>query len=588
MGYNLPASFYPTPPALVEKMLAFIDFKRCFTFLEPSAGDGAIVWGIAERTNTGYRESTATVDCIELDETLRALLRARFGSERHADYQDKFHELDRLSYHDRSPDQTRQMNEYRRMMELISFKARLVHDDFLTFAARKRYDAIIMNPPFENGDAHLLRALDIMQDGGQIVCLLNAETIRNPYTLMRQALLQRLTTLEAQIQFLPGEFETRDTRRKTSVEVALINITIPASRTASFIFDRLRKAKEQAADTPPPESLIRMGDKVVEMVEQFDFETECGLQIIREYEGLRPYMMEDYDQKGYSSCILTLTVGTDGNSLQHCDINKYLRKTRLKYWRALLSVPEFVGMLTSNLQDEFRDTINKMADYDFTEFNIRQVLMELQSKLSQGVEDTILNIFDQLTAEYSWYPESKTNIHYFNGWRTNQAHKIGKKSIIPTYGVFSSYAWSRQTFSTTEAYKCLADIEKVLNYLDDGTTGEIDLSHVLRAASNGGQTRGIFCKYFTVDLFKKGTCHIKFHNQDVIDRLNIYGSRRRRWLPPNYGRERYENMTPEEQAVVDDFQGQEAYAKVCADPGLWLVEPQGTLMLGAGKANTGS
>jgi len=42
-------------------------------------------------------------------------------------------------------------------------------------------------------------------------------------------------------------------------------------------------------------------------------------------------------------------------------------------------------------------------------------------------------------------------------------------------------------------------------------------------------------------------------------------------------------MAPDEQAVVDDFQGREAYAKVCADPGLWLVEPKRTLMLEAPK-----
>jgi len=48
---GLPASFFPTPPALVEKMLRCIDFEQCFTFLEPSAGDGAIAWGIAERTS---------------------------------------------------------------------------------------------------------------------------------------------------------------------------------------------------------------------------------------------------------------------------------------------------------------------------------------------------------------------------------------------------------------------------------------------------------------------------------------------------------------------------------------------------------
>jgi len=122
-----------------------------------------------------------------------------------------------------------------------------------------------------------------------------------------------------------------------------------------------------------------------------------------------------------------------------------------------------------------------------------------------------------------------------------------------------------------------------MNYLDGGCTGEVDMKEVLEAAALGGQTRNIECKYFLVDLFKKGTTHIKFRSQDIVDKLNIYGSRRRGWLPPSYGREWYEDMTREEKSVVDEFQGKEAYAKVCADPGLWLVEPQRTLMLGAGS-----
>ena len=35
-----------------------------------------------------------------------------------------------------------------------------------------------MNPPFSNGDKHLLKALKMQEKGGAIICLLNAETIR--------------------------------------------------------------------------------------------------------------------------------------------------------------------------------------------------------------------------------------------------------------------------------------------------------------------------------------------------------------------------------------------------------------------------
>ena len=574
--FQLPDTFYPTPPQLVSKMLDCIDFMECSSFLEPSAGDGAIAWGIAERCVDRYSgHDHRSVDCIELDDHLRALLRHRFGEERQREYSQKHSELDTWENR-RDP----QLAQYGRMKSLCSFPARLVHDDFLSYRPLKQYDAMVMNPPFDCGDRHLLHALDIMQGGGQIVCLLNADTLRNPYSNMRKALLGRIEDLDAKIEYLTGEFEVEDARRKTAVDVALVSITIPRPEPKSDIFERLQKARELEAEVVLPEGLIRLGDGVAQAVEQFDIETKCGLALIREYEGLRPYMMQDFND-AHTRCILTMTVGTDRNILQELDVNEYMRETRLKYWRALCSNPEFTGMLTSNLLDELRSSVEKMADYDFTAFNITQLLDDLQARLSQGVEDTIMALFDKLTVQYAHHSEYGKTIHLFSGWKTNKAYKIGKKAIIPTNGMFADYSWAKEAFKVHEANKVLSDIEKVLNYLDNGVTGHVDLHAVLVAAAESGQTRNIPCKYFDVDLYKKGTTHIKFRDSAIVDKLNIYGSRRKGWLPPRYGKARYQDLSREEKAIVDDFQGKEAYEIVCADPGRWIVEPTNMLLLGA-------
>lgn len=49
-----------------------------------------------------------------------------------------------------------------------------------------------MNPPFSNGEQHLLKALELQKSGGHIICLLNAETLNNPFTLARKELLRVL------------------------------------------------------------------------------------------------------------------------------------------------------------------------------------------------------------------------------------------------------------------------------------------------------------------------------------------------------------------------------------------------------------
>ena len=42
----------------------------------------------------------------------------------------------------------------------------------------------------------------------------------------------------------------------------------------------------------------------------------------------------------------------------------------------------------------------------------------------------MLKIFDEFSIKYN-YSDFATNIHYYNGWKTNKAYKINKKVILP-------------------------------------------------------------------------------------------------------------------------------------------------------------
>lgn len=46
------------------------------------------------------------------------------------------------------------------------------------------------------------------------------------------------------------------------------------------------------------------------------------------------------------------------------------------------------------------------------------------------------------------------------------------------------------------------------------------------------------------------------------ERFNIYAGQHKSWLPPCYGEKAYKNMTEEEKAVIDGFQGEKAYNEV--------------------------
>lgn len=137
------------------------------------------------------------------------------------------------------------------------------------------------------------------------------------------------------------------------------------------------------------------------------------------------------------------------------------------------------------------------------------------------------------------------------------------------------------TIAPRGCFAVLDDLEKALNYLDKGETAGVDLLSVLEAAKAADRNRNIDCKYFSVTFFKKGTCHIKFHDKKIVDRLNIYVGRSKAWLPPSYGKARYEEMDPESQRVVDEFQGREEYDRVMADVDDYLIDVKEIPMLTA-------
>ena len=321
---------------------------------------------------------------------------------------------------------------------------------------------------------------------------------------------------------------------------------------------------------------IEVTDMIQMIVNRYRTEVEAGIELIRTYRRMLPYLQRDMNEKGYP--IIYLTNGDH----RETTVNGYVKAVRLKYWSALLKNEKFVGKLTSKLQAKYRERVNSYADYDFSEFNIFSLLSEMNAEIKVGIEDEIGKMYDRLTAEHSYYPECSKNKHLYDGWKTNLAWKIEKKCILPCYGVYDSWDGKPRVY---EAYNVLSDIERILNFFDGNLTADVDLSNTIKQYFEQGVTKNIKCKFFDVTFYKKGTVHIVFSCPELIDRFNIYAAQRRGWLPPSYGKKQYADMSAEEQAVVDSFQGAAAYAKVLQNPGYYLAAPvksQNLLVMGEG------
>uniref|UniRef100_UPI0026322989 methyltransferase n=1 Tax=Clostridium sp. TaxID=1506 RepID=UPI0026322989 len=175
--------FYPTKPSTIEKLLDGVDFRLVKTVLEPSTGDGAIVDYIKEKTEKihSYKKIKLDIDCIEIDENLRYIL--------------------------------------------LGKNYRVISDDFLRFNTLKAYDLIVMNPPFNNQEYHIKKALDmLLESGGELRAITNSTMIKNPFSNIRKEIINILNSNNAVIEFLEEEF--LDARRETSVEIAIIKCKI--------------------------------------------------------------------------------------------------------------------------------------------------------------------------------------------------------------------------------------------------------------------------------------------------------------------------------------------------------------------------
>ena len=514
-----PDTFYPTPINLIDKMLRKTKLDNHINILEPSAGRGGIVDEIMERTKNN-RYSKPKVDVIELDKEFQATLKGK-------------------NYN-------------------------LVHDDFLTFESKKRYSLILMNPPFsgDEGCKHLLKAIEIQKRGGEIVCILNAQTIRNPYSNERNKLIRLLEQYDAEIEYIENAFSNSE--RQTNVEVALIYINIERDYKSSLILDSLkndirdRKIKEVHA--------VVDNDPMSAAVQRYNFEVEAGLNLIYNYYGMESLIQNDLREDSFSSPILELKVrGSNGKDV----INSYIEEVRYKYWKGLIDMGTFRQILTTNLIDMFNDKLEDLRGYDFSKFNIQQVMTELEGNLQVGVEETIYELFKDFTRRYS-YEEFSSNVYLFDGWKTNKCYAINTSRVIMPYmNGFDSYNGRFQPHYGVEGK--LRDIEKSLNYLDGGRTESTDdIREVLQDAIKKGQSKKVEFKYFYVDFYKKGTAHLIWKDKELIKKLNIFGSKKEGSLPPSYGHKSYSNMTKEEQAVIDSFQGKEEYEKIMQDKNFYL------------------
>lgn len=592
--------FYPTPPELVDRMLEKIDWSKVTSVLEPSAGKGDILDGI-----TRLRCSTKIIRYYILKKHIKGEIGWKhietFDEEQEIfDYFEKTYNHKCVSMNDVNDylddisidgvdyelveykETVKKAPEIDCSIESIEIdpdlctvlsgknKVKVINTDFLTYNCLLRYDCILMNPPFAQGEQHLLKALHLLKHGGQCVCILNAETLKNPCTNWRQELVRQLDSLNADIEYIDNAF--KDAENTTDVEIALIYVNIPKEINEDLLKNLVQgnvygNEYEEFNDTQ-----LATDDVIGNLVKQYDIEAKLGIKVIDDFYSMQKYIPT---HKDHNTSIINLTIigcldeeGKDSVvPYNRNPINQYLRSLRDKYWQMLFMSREMSKLLTTESRVKYTNKLREFRDYDFTLSNIKQLQIDMARDLNGNIEDAILLQFDNLSYKYSL--DNSTNVHYFNGWKQNTGFCIKSKVIIPMYGLYNS-RW--QSYDLYGCRDFLGELEKIFTYLDGGKTEGEGVDKILDTIRFNRDYNGekIHFKYFDVELKKKGTIHIWFTNEELLKKFNIFGCQKHGWLPDCYGKKSYKNMTKEEKAVVDEFEGEKEYEKVYNEPSKYL------------------
>lgn len=465
-------SFYPTPDDLIDKMLfpylveyADIRYFKGGTarrILEPSAGKGNIV----DRLVDVYRVQKRLVSTCEIEPELR--------------------------------------------MILVEKGYKVIDSDFLEYGDSHYFNFIIMNPPFSNGEDHLLKAWEILHDG-DLVCVLNAETVRNPYSKKRQ-LIVNLIEDHGSYEIVEGAFE--EAERETKVDVVIIWLQ---KERKGFEF-KGEYEKDIYTDEEYNENPLASANMVDSLVAQYNKARSIIIEIHEKKKQLNFYI-KDIERKTEKS--------------EPEDVNEQLEQLKKWFWDYLFTKTRIGQQTTSSYRkdwERFRESSTNLA---FSKTNILYVFGDYFQNHDEIMKECIWKTFITAT---EYHDKNKV---WVEGWKTNKSYRINRKIIIPN-GI--GYEWNEKFRVSHYGNKSefFSDLDKVMCYLSRIKFEAIET--IEQAINNrgdevykGADYRESFCStFFEIKFFKKGTVHLTFLDERLLVEFNQQAALGKNWVGGGY------------------------------------------------------
>jgi hypothetical protein len=483
--------FFPTPSNLAWKMFepyrALIEAGEIGSVLDPEAGKGDLLKPALAM------QDKPSIYAIEKSVELRGVL-ASIETERY----------------------------YSGRPECL---VRVLGDDVFAYQGRHVFDLILSNPPFSRGAEHLLRAWELLAEGGHLACLLNAETIRNPHTSTRQQaadlIAQHGTTEDLGAAFAKAE-------RPTNVEVVLVRLRKPAADPGSR-FNFSRAEKERSAPRPITadviENAVARQDVVGNAAIAFDLAARALGELSQAWRRADHYLAA-------AGVNLSDILPMDYKAQAKPDrINDLIDAAQVKAWHSIIERSDIERYFTARMRKDFDEFMAGQGRLDFNKANVLSLFETIFTSRHSIADTAVQDVFDKMC---SYDP---TNSTAGETWKTNSGHKVNEKVILPYFIVFEL---GRFRLSYHRDYSALADIDKALCHVTGASytairtleqaLGEAFDPKSRMAAALGVPLNVARSEFFDLKFFKKGTLHLRFRDRAVWEAFNIAAARGKGWL----------------------------------------------------------
>ena len=405
--------------------------------------------------------------------------------------------------------------------------------DFLEFQSAPIYSHILLNPPFRVGVKHALKAWDILWDG-EIVAILNAESLRNAFSSDRQRLLQ-LIAKHGEVEFIADAFKGDGVEREAEVEVALVYLRKQANLENDIFHDMLDGLDE---DTESSERIAAEFQQRHDIALPRSFIENRVDTFNAAVRAMKAAVFAEANSSHYVTLLgQTMAEHIDRKAVDPAKTTDYVRsEVEVRYaklkdaaWAGILRSSNVTSRLSSKAQKRVESEFEQIKKLDFSRKTIYGFLTGIVESQGQIQLDMAIDVFQSITEYWSH------NTCFYKGWKSNDRHRTCGFRIKTTRFVLPYFKkWCNSM--DWDGMQKLRDFDKVFSMLDGKAKPDVSLEDLFTNhfsdLCNGKRLSG---SYFDVRYYPGASTVHFFANKklNLVDRLNRLVGRHRQWLPPS-------------------------------------------------------